>query len=104
MCLDRIADLGFFWKPLPNECCQSASSSGFAMPTTRMMLEILYKQFGNDATLIWPWVIHGICLCWKVICIYIVANELLSISHHDLHTSLLTLFLGIILIMDCSWK
>lgn len=77
MCLDRVVDLDFFWKPLPNECCQSASSSGFAVPTTGMMLEMLCAQFGDDATMIWAWFIQGICFCWRVICVYVPWTELL---------------------------
>ena len=69
MCLDRIADLVFFWKPLPNECCQLASSSGFAVPTAGMMVEMLSGQFGDDATMIWAWVIQGICFCWRALCV-----------------------------------
>lgn len=46
VCLDRIADLDFHWNPLPNEGCQLASSNGFAVPITGMMLEMLCGQFG----------------------------------------------------------
>ena len=51
-----------------------------------------------------PTIKSGLWNMWRNLCFYIVANDLLSSSHHKLHTSLLTLFLCIILITDCNWE
>lgn len=59
---------------------------------------ILLQQMRLDS------VYKHLCNTWRNLCFYFVANDFLSIAHHDLHTSLLTLFLYIILITDCSWQ